>query len=344
MEAPPPTHASGDRCGTALLVIDMLSGWDFPDAQALLRQALRITPRIARLAERCRGAGVPVIYANDNRGRWRSDVHQVVKSALEEDRAGHDRPAAAGARITRALEPRAEDYVVLKPRASAFHATPLELLLQHLGVRRLILTGVSSDQCVLVTAHEAHMREFEVQIPRDCVASPTTPARGGRCSTSATRWVCPRRPRRGCAWRPTGGRQPRAREGPGGAPGPDSRSPLSGARTGTLVQQVLAHRRRIRARGLHGFFELHPGDAEVLEPARDLAVVGQVDRPRRRVFRYAVHAWTRGPGPDALRRAHGCRPARRRPGRPRVGAWPPPASHHHPPALRPRVARRRPGR
>lgn len=164
-----PTHAAADRCGTALLVIDMLSGWDFPEAELLQRQALKITPRIARLAARCRSAGVPVVYANDNRGRWRSDLRQVVEAARAEDQS----PAPPGARITRALEPRAEDYVVLKPRASAFHATPLELLLLHLGVRRLILTGVSSDQCVLVTAHEAHMRELEVVIPRDCVASLT---------------------------------------------------------------------------------------------------------------------------------------------------------------------------
>lgn len=169
-QAPSPTHAHEDRCELALLVIDMLSGWDFPEAEDLLREALPIAPRIARLAARCREAGVPVIYANDNRGRWRSDLRQVVRAASAGESDDADAP---GRPITRALAPHDEDYVVLKPRASAFHATPLELLLHHLGTRRLIVTGVSADQCVLMTAHDAHMREFEVAVPRDCIASLT---------------------------------------------------------------------------------------------------------------------------------------------------------------------------
>jgi nicotinamidase-related amidase len=161
------THRSSDERpgGTALLVVDMISSWDFEDAAPLARQALRIVDAIARLQRRCRRAGVPVIYANDNRGRWRSDLRQQVAQALASE--------GPGAPITAVLQPGPEDYFVLKPLHSAFFGTPLHLLLLQLQLRRLVLVGVSSDQCILATAQDARMRDFEVVVPRDCVASQT---------------------------------------------------------------------------------------------------------------------------------------------------------------------------
>src|SRR4051794_40631978 len=108
-EAVQHTPLAEDRaaCGCALLVVDMLSSWDFDDADALLAQALPIAPRIAALRRRCRAAGVPVVYANDNHGRWRSDFRQVVEAALQGD--------GDGARIARLLAPDEHDYFVLKP-------------------------------------------------------------------------------------------------------------------------------------------------------------------------------------------------------------------------------------
>ena len=156
----PPRAAAG---ATALVIIDMLSDWEFPDAEKLVRGAIAIAPRIAALKRRCRSAGMPVIYANDNHGRWRSDLRQVVDAAR---RNGGD-----GGRIAELLAPDAEDYFVLKPKHSAFHATPLALLLRDLKVRTLWLTGVSSDQCVLYSAADAKMNDHAVVVPRDCVAT-----------------------------------------------------------------------------------------------------------------------------------------------------------------------------
>ena len=148
---------------TALVVLDMISCWAFPDADVLVRAALRVAPAIARLRERCIAAGVPVIYANDNSGQWRSDFKSLVRAALE---AG-----GPGAEIARLLEPGPEDYFVLKPKHSAFFATPLEILLDHLRTRRLVVTGVAADQCVLNTVADARMRDFEVVVPSDCIAT-----------------------------------------------------------------------------------------------------------------------------------------------------------------------------
>jgi nicotinamidase-related amidase len=165
---PKPRNALADRDAAgacALLIVDMISDWRFPDAGKLLPQAAAIAPRIAALKQRCRRAGVPVIYANDNRGQWRSDFRQVVERSLH---AGGD-----GARVTELLLPDDDDYFVLKPKHSAFFGTPLDLLLQHLKAFRLFVTGVASDQCVVTTAVAARMHDYEVRVPRDCVASQT---------------------------------------------------------------------------------------------------------------------------------------------------------------------------
>src|SRR5438067_6904947 len=122
----------------------MINDWTFTDAHTLLPQAAAVTPRIAALKARCRRAGVPVIYANDNRGQWRSDFRHVVERSLA---AG-----GMGARITEQLLPDDDDYFVLKPKHSAFFGSPLDLLLQHLHADRLFLAGVASDQCVVTTA------------------------------------------------------------------------------------------------------------------------------------------------------------------------------------------------
>jgi nicotinamidase-related amidase len=161
-----PAHA-----GTALLVIDMISTWDFPDAGKIVRAAAAIAPRIGALKRRCVRAGVPVIYVNDNRGGWRSEFRELVRVSIA--------ASETGAVIAKHLQPQDQDYSVLKPKHSAFYATPLDLLLRHLRVTRLLICGVASDQCIVMSAAEAKMRDYEVAVPGDCVAD-QTPARTSR--------------------------------------------------------------------------------------------------------------------------------------------------------------------
>lgn len=151
--------------GVALVIIDMFSSWPADDDGVFLQAALTIAPNIADLKRRCSETGVPVIYANDNAGHWRSDFRCTVDAAR---RAG-----GAAREIAELLAPTPQDYFVLKPKHSAFFATPLELLLRHLDVHRLILTGVSADQCVMATASDALMRDLQVDIVMDGVAAPT---------------------------------------------------------------------------------------------------------------------------------------------------------------------------
>jgi len=122
-----------------------------------------MAPRLAALKVRCRRAGIPTVYVNDNFGHWQSDLRRLIHHCAHDGVRGE--PVAA------ALAPDESDYFVLKPKHSGFYATPLALLLEHLSVRTLILAGVAGDNWVLFTAHDAYLRDYRLFVPRDCVAS-----------------------------------------------------------------------------------------------------------------------------------------------------------------------------
>jgi nicotinamidase-related amidase len=159
-------HSSAPDCSeTALLLIDVINDFDFPEANDLLRYAEPMAERVARLAKRARDANVPVVYVNDNFGRWRSDFRSQVEYCIQ--RGGR------GAKIVELLRPWDKDYFVLKPKHSGFFSTTLDTLLEYLGVTTVILTGTAANICVLFTANDAFMRDFRLVVPIDCVASNT---------------------------------------------------------------------------------------------------------------------------------------------------------------------------
>ena len=152
-----------DKSPTAMLLVDVINDFEFDTGERLFEQALPAAQRIAELARRARAEGIPVIYANDNFGRWRSDFTEVVEHCLED--------GVRGKPIAELLRPEEDDYFVLKPKHSAFFETTLEILLRYLEVDTLILCGFSGDICVLFTASDAYMRDHHLIVPRDCVAS-----------------------------------------------------------------------------------------------------------------------------------------------------------------------------
>jgi nicotinamidase-related amidase len=154
-----------DECRVALLIIDMINAFDFEGADAMFPRALAAARAVAALKHRARQAGVPVVYVNDNFGKWRSDFRRLLEHCLREP--------VRGKPIAEALKPDDEDYFVLKPKHSGFQYTALDILLAHLGAETLILTGVAGNFCVLFTAHDAYMRDYHLVVPRDCVASQT---------------------------------------------------------------------------------------------------------------------------------------------------------------------------
>jgi nicotinamidase-related amidase len=152
-----------DDCRAALLIVDVLNALRFENSDAFVPRATAVGRSIATLKQRASGAGVPAIYVNDNAGRWRSDVTEVVAECTRVD--------APGRELSRLLLPDRDDYVVLKPKHSGFYATTLDTLLTYLGARRLVITGLSVERCLLFTANDAFLRDYELFVPRDCTAA-----------------------------------------------------------------------------------------------------------------------------------------------------------------------------
>jgi len=156
--APEKSHA-------VLLLIDVINDLEFPEGDQLLEHMLPMARELASLKHAAREAGIPIVYVNDNFGRWRSDFNAQIEHCL------HD--GVRGEPIVKLLRPEREDYFILKPQQSAFAATPLELMLDHFGAKTVILTGVATHMCVLFTAVDAYQRGYEIIVPRDCVAANT---------------------------------------------------------------------------------------------------------------------------------------------------------------------------
>lgn len=154
-----------DTADVALLLIDVINGLEFPEADQLLEHFLPMAKRLAALKARCKELNIPSIYVNDNFGIWRSDFRTVLEHCAS--------TSCKGKEIADLLRPDDADYFVLKPKHSGFFSTTLGILLDYLQCKTLILTGVAGNICVLFTANDAYMRDFKLIVPADCSASNT---------------------------------------------------------------------------------------------------------------------------------------------------------------------------
>jgi nicotinamidase-related amidase len=173
MPAPIPANGLGATrlppSERVLLLVDFINPLNFPGAEQLAPAAVEAAQATAALKERLAAQGVATIYANDNYGVWQSDFHTLVSACL-----GMEGPPGE---IARLLYPQAGDLTILKPRHSAFFASPLELLLTEMETRELIICGLATDICVQLTAMDAFLREYRVWVPSDCNAAESTQAK-----------------------------------------------------------------------------------------------------------------------------------------------------------------------
>jgi nicotinamidase-related amidase len=151
--------------GTALLLIDVINDLAFEGSENLVAQAEPMAIRLAALKRRATVAGVPAIYINDNFGQWRSDFRQTVAHCTKR--------TSPGRLVSQRLRPTSRDYFVLKPKHSGFFDTTLDTLLRALRIRRVVLTGIAGNICVLFTANDAYMRDLSIYVPADCIVSNT---------------------------------------------------------------------------------------------------------------------------------------------------------------------------
>jgi nicotinamidase-related amidase len=165
--AKPPRKRSQNEfqfcAGDALLVIDTINDLSFPGGEKVLPWAVKLAAKLKPFRRRAHQAVVPVIYVNDNFGHWRSNFADVFAHCTRKSARGRD--------VVRKLKPTTKDYFILKPRHSGFFATSLIPLLEDLHIRRLILSGIATNLCVLFTAHDAHMHQYPMIILSDCCAA-----------------------------------------------------------------------------------------------------------------------------------------------------------------------------
>ncbi|MDX3374626.1 cysteine hydrolase [Streptomyces sp. ME02-6991-2A] len=145
---------------SALIVVDMINAYDHPDAELLVPAVRRALPPLTRLIGRARAEGVPVIYANDNFGEWRSHHGEIIEKTL----------AGKNAELVEPVLPDDDSLFVVKARHSIFYETPLTYLLSQLGVDHVVLGGQVTEQCILYSALDAHIRQLRVTVPEDAVA------------------------------------------------------------------------------------------------------------------------------------------------------------------------------
>jgi nicotinamidase-related amidase len=145
-----------------LLVIDVIDDFQHADGDRLLASFRERLPAMKETIARARAGGIPIVYVNDERGRWDSDAPALIRTVLESNH---------GADIVKSLAPRPGDHVLLKHRYSAFDHTPLDLLLEQLHVDRLVLIGSATEGCIVQTAIDAREHGLKTTIIADACAS-----------------------------------------------------------------------------------------------------------------------------------------------------------------------------
>ncbi len=148
------------KAPSALVVVDMINPYDFPDADAVAEHAPEAVANIKRLLDRCRAEGVRIIYVNDNYGDWNSSSEELLQSAMD----------GRHPELVEPLAPQEGDAFVIKARHSIFYSTPLEYLLATQGLGRVVLTGQVTEQCILYSALDGYIRHFDAAVVADACA------------------------------------------------------------------------------------------------------------------------------------------------------------------------------
>ena len=150
-----------DKTNKALLIIDVINHFQFDHGMDLLKQSLQFRPSLLQLKKRAKERQIPVIYINDHYNLWQADFKKIISYCTTEHNEDF---------LTQ-IKPNEDDYFLIKPKHSAFYGTALNILLFHLHIKHLIITGIAGNICVLFTANDAYMRDYTLHCPKDCIAS-----------------------------------------------------------------------------------------------------------------------------------------------------------------------------
>jgi nicotinamidase-related amidase len=126
-----------------------------------MRSAREVLPAISGLVERAqRHDDVDLVYVNDVYGQWNAGRAELVERVL----------ASPARDLVEPIVPPDDALFIVKARHSIFYQTPLDYMLRQRGVRKVILVGQVTEQCILYSALDAYIRHIEVAVARDAVA------------------------------------------------------------------------------------------------------------------------------------------------------------------------------
>jgi nicotinamidase-related amidase len=146
---------------SALLIIDVINDFEFDHGKILAKKTLHILDPLKQLKNYFKKQQLPVIYVNDHYNLWQANLEKIISYCQN----------PFSETILSEVKPDEDDFFLIKPKHSAFYGTALNTLLHQLQVNTLVLTGIAGNICVLFTANDAYMRDYQLIIPRDCIAS-----------------------------------------------------------------------------------------------------------------------------------------------------------------------------
>jgi ureidoacrylate peracid hydrolase len=143
---------------------DFCNPADYPESVPML-------PRLQRLIDESRRAGVQVIFTQVNHDP--TNDSKVWVSRRAPGRKDIVKAGTPGADYHPEFHPQPGDIDIVKHRYSAFIGTPLEMNLRTLGIQTLFMTGIATNVCVESTLRDAFQRDFYVVLVEDCCAAGT---------------------------------------------------------------------------------------------------------------------------------------------------------------------------
>ena len=160
---------------SALIIIDMQNGFLNENSAQLIKMAADTVPACARAAEAARKRKIPVFFIGRHYRADGTDVeHTRFPSWLAGGRAMSEvcSPQIDDSYLP-GLAPKDGDFVLVKPRFSAFFMTPLDLMLRRLGIDEVFLTGTTTPNCIRTTCYDAISLDYSVTVIEDCCSSQT---------------------------------------------------------------------------------------------------------------------------------------------------------------------------
>lgn len=145
----------------ALIIIDMINDFQFNQGALLADKAYQLTKPINMLRAYFHHHNHPVIYVNDHYKLWQANLDKIISFCSN----------STSEKVIKEIQPRDDEYFLIKPKHSGFYGTALNTLLHQLKIDTLYLAGIAGNICVLFTANDAYMREYKLYVPENCIAS-----------------------------------------------------------------------------------------------------------------------------------------------------------------------------